>query len=97
MHSLRISVLAGALLLATSAHAADMPYEPAPVIPAPAVVNYGGWYLRGDIGFTNQEVDGLDSVLYEDVDVDLVQKDFDLLRSGASASATASTSGSAPT
>ena len=77
MASLRISALAGALMLATSAaFAADMPYEPAPP-PLPPVVEFGGWYLRGDIGFSNQEVDNLDSVLFDGVEVDIVQKDFD--------------------
>jgi opacity protein-like surface antigen len=77
MASLRINALAGALMLATSAAlAADMPYEPAPP-PLPPVVEYGGWYLRGDIGFSNQEVDSLDSVLFDGLDVDIVQKDFD--------------------
>ena len=38
-----------------AASAADLPYIPEPVpVPLPAV---GGWYLRGDIGFSNQQVD----------------------------------------
>jgi opacity protein-like surface antigen len=42
---------------ATAAIAADMPE--APVFEPPAVI-YGGWYLRGYIGMTNQDFDGLE-------------------------------------
>jgi opacity protein-like surface antigen len=54
--------LAGATLLAgtTATRAADLPlpppvYEPAP----PPVAIGGGWYLRGDVGVTNQQLKSL--------------------------------------
>lgn len=66
----KLFALAGAFLLVSSAaHAADLalpeapPPEPMPV-PVEAV---GGWYLRGDLGFSNQEVDGMDNALYSNV------------------------------
>jgi hypothetical protein len=30
----------------------------------PPVEDFGGWYLRGDIGFSNQQVKKLDNALY---------------------------------
>jgi len=61
-------------LAAMPALAADLPMEPIPV--APAIIS--GWYLRGDIGYANQDVDELDNALYEFTDsVDNVSKDFD--------------------
>jgi opacity protein-like surface antigen len=61
--------------IAIPAKAADLPiYEPVPI--PPAVM--GGWYLRGDIGYSNQEVDELDNVLYDTaVSVDNLYKEFD--------------------
>jgi opacity protein-like surface antigen len=56
MRSLKIFALAaaGLAVLATGhARAADLP----PMLPPPPVIQeYGGWYLRGDIGMTNQKV-----------------------------------------
>jgi opacity protein-like surface antigen len=51
MGSLKKLALAGAAVIVTipAALAADMPLK-AP--PAPLPVEYGGWYLRGDIGFS---------------------------------------------
>lgn len=51
MQSLRNFALAGFAALAFApgaALAADMP------IPAPVVEDFGGWYLRGDIGVGSQ-------------------------------------------
>jgi opacity protein-like surface antigen len=53
-----------AMLLASSASAAfaadfDPPVEEAPPPPA-----YGGWYIRGHIGMSNQRLDRLESSLY---------------------------------
>jgi opacity protein-like surface antigen len=53
MASVKTALLAGvAALLATAANAADLPLK------APPIQEYvvGGWYLRGDIGMTNQSV-----------------------------------------
>jgi opacity protein-like surface antigen len=53
-----IAVAAGAILASTAAaSAADLPI-PAPM---PVPVDFGGWYLRGDIGMTNQSVKSIDS------------------------------------
>ena len=77
----RIFAVAGAVMLAsTAAFAADMPM-PEPIPPAPAPIEAaGGWYLRGDLGFSNQQVDDLDNALYHTGTVsalDHVQKSFD--------------------
>jgi opacity protein-like surface antigen len=60
---LTISFLAGLAPLAFSvAHAADypQPMPPPPVYVAPPVEEFGSsWYLRGDIGFSNQQVDSI--------------------------------------
>jgi opacity protein-like surface antigen len=42
-------------MLSTAAFAADMPISPPPAY-GPPVQEFGGWYLRGDIGFSNQRV-----------------------------------------
>ena len=64
MRSVISLVAAGAAtLLSQAAFAADMAIAPPPAY-APAVVeDFGGWYLRGDIGFSNQRVDRLNNVL----------------------------------
>jgi len=52
MRSVKYLVVAGAFsLLAPAANAADLAIMPPP---APPAVEFGGWYLRGDIGMTNQ-------------------------------------------
>jgi opacity protein-like surface antigen len=55
MGSLKKLALAGAAVIVTipAVHAADMPLMPPP---PPPPVEFGGWYLRGDIGFSNQSV-----------------------------------------
>lgn len=54
MVRVKLAALAGAAaLFATAANAADMP-ELLPPDVAP-IEEYFGWYLRGDIGFTNQQ------------------------------------------
>jgi opacity protein-like surface antigen len=62
MSSVRILAAAGtAIWLALpTAHAADMPAPPVVYQPE----EFSGWYLRGDIGMTNQKVGNLDNVLY---------------------------------
>ncbi|MBA3448214.1 MAG: porin family protein [Pseudaminobacter sp.] len=51
-----------AVLVAAPAMAADL-YEP-PVVEVIEPV-YGGWYIRGHIGMSNQDFDRLDSSLYD--------------------------------
>ncbi|TDN00560.1 cell envelope biogenesis protein OmpA, partial [Lactobacillus crispatus] len=36
--------------------AADLPIAPPPAYAPPPPADFGGWYLRGDIGFSNQNV-----------------------------------------
>lgn len=63
MRSVKSFIAAGAAtLLSSAAFAADMPIAPPPYA-APVVEDFGGWYLRGDIGFSNQRVDRLNNVL----------------------------------
>ncbi|HEX2148159.1 MAG TPA: outer membrane beta-barrel protein [Pseudorhizobium sp.] len=50
--------LAAVLMSATSAYSADLYLEPAPEIPE--VVSFGGWYLRGHLGMSNQRVKRLE-------------------------------------
>src|SRR5262245_39230670 len=64
MRCVRDLVIAGAavLLSFTAAAAADLP----PVQPMyhPPIEEFHGWYLRGDIGMTNQSVKSLNNALY---------------------------------
>jgi opacity protein-like surface antigen len=56
MRSVKFLVAAGAAsLLSSMAFAADMAIAPPPMSYAPAA-DFGGWYLRGDIGFSNQSI-----------------------------------------
>ncbi len=65
MRTLKNLIAAGAAsLISTAALAADLPMPP-PYIPPP-VEDFGGWYLRGDIGMTNQSV-GKMHQRYQDV------------------------------
>jgi opacity protein-like surface antigen len=71
----RLGLLSGTAALglffgAAAVQAADMPvyYE------QPA---FGGWYLRGDIGMSNQKVDDLWNAYYEGEDYSILEKDFD--------------------
>jgi opacity protein-like surface antigen len=65
MVSVKVASLAGALALsATLANAADMPGMP-PVYVPPIEESVGGWYLRGDIGMTNQQFKNLHQRLYD--------------------------------
>src|SRR5688572_2821013 len=69
----RLGVAAAVMLLpAVPAMAADMgvPY-------IPEAPRYGGWYLRGDIGFSNQHVGSLYNILYDTTDVTHVFANFD--------------------
>ncbi|MCA6123091.1 porin family protein [Bradyrhizobium sp. WSM 1704] len=59
MRSVKSLIAAGAAsLLSTAAFAADMPIMPPPQMayaPPPVQQDFGGWYLRGDIGMTNTQ------------------------------------------
>ena len=63
---LAISTLAAiASLAASAARAADYPQPPPPqvIIQPPVIEEFSAWYLRGDIGFTNQRVGSLSNAL----------------------------------
>jgi opacity protein-like surface antigen len=61
VHSL-IAIAAGGLsLLSTAAFAADMPIMPAPAYAPPPPQEFSGWYLRGDVGMTNQSINSLNN------------------------------------
>jgi len=67
MRSVKFLFAAGAAsLLSTAAFAADMPIAPPPMYAPPPPAEFGGWYLRGDIGFSNQKVNHLDTPGYHD-------------------------------
>lgn len=76
LKKITLAACAWAVTAIPSAMAADLVpavYEPVPVAP----VIMSNWYLRGDIGFSNQEVDKLDNELYDTADsVDNLHKDF---------------------
>ena len=57
MRSVKFLVAAGAAaLLSSVAFAADMPMMQSPMYAPAPIEDFGGWYLRGDIGFSNQRV-----------------------------------------
>jgi opacity protein-like surface antigen len=63
MRSVKFLIAAGAAtLMSSAAFAADMAIAPPPYAP-PVVEDFGGWYLRGDIGFSNQRVSRLNNAL----------------------------------
>jgi opacity protein-like surface antigen len=68
------AVVSTALTLQT-ARAADLP---APYFKAPIVEEFGGWYLRGDVGWSNQEVRSLWNVLYTTSTVTNLNKGFEV-------------------
>ena len=66
MVSVKIASVAGAVaLFATVANAADMPGLPPVYMPPVEEFSASGWYLRGDIGMTNQRFKGLHQRLYD--------------------------------
>src|ERR1700752_2130733 len=63
MRSVKFFIAAGAAaLMSSAAFAPDMAIAPPPYAP-PVVEDFGGWYLRGDIGFSNQRVSRLNNAL----------------------------------
>jgi opacity protein-like surface antigen len=71
MRSVKSVIAAGAVsILSSTAFAADMPIMPPPAF-GPPIVDFGGWYLRGDIGFSNQSVKNIrksDPAAYSQID-----------------------------
>jgi len=62
MRSVRFLAAAGAVsLLSQAAFAADLAIAPSPMYAPPPVEEFGGWYLRGDIGMTNQQMKSLNN------------------------------------
>ncbi len=64
MRSVKFLLAAGAAtLISSTAFAADMPIAAPPPMYAPPAppADFGGWYLRGDVGMTNQSVKSIDS------------------------------------
>ena len=62
MRSVKFLIAAGAAsLLSSAALAADMAIAPPPMPYAAPVADFGGWYLRGDVGMTNQRMKSLDN------------------------------------
>ncbi|HZE53477.1 MAG TPA: outer membrane beta-barrel protein [Bradyrhizobium sp.] len=71
MRSVKFLVAAGAAsLLSSMVFAADLAIAPPPMSYAPPA-DFGGWYLRGDIGMTNQRLGSLHSA-----SIDLVDANF---------------------
>jgi opacity protein-like surface antigen len=68
-----LALVGAAAFLTTASHAADMPmpYQP------PPPPDTSGWYLRGDIGISNQRVGSLNNVLYNTTTVTNLDKGFD--------------------
>jgi opacity protein-like surface antigen len=94
----RIALAAcGCVVMATpAAFAADLvPPPPMPVPIPPAVTS--NWYLRGDIGYSNQRVDELDNALYDTVEsLDEGDREFTGAPSPGWAWVISGTGGSAP-
>jgi opacity protein-like surface antigen len=61
MRSVKSLIAAGAVsLMSTAAFAADLPIAAPPYV-GPPPVDFGGWYLRGDIGMTNQKIKSINN------------------------------------
>ena len=50
---------------------------PCYIPPAPVVEEFSSWYLRGDIGMSNQSVKNLDNALYSGNSIQAVGMGFD--------------------
>jgi opacity protein-like surface antigen len=76
MSSFKIFAMASAAagLAVTAANAADLPLAPMPI---PVVQELSGWYLRGDIGMTNQQVNSLTNVVAPGTSVGTKFLEFD--------------------
>jgi opacity protein-like surface antigen len=81
MRSVKFILAAGAAsMVSTAVIAADMPIAPPPAMyaPAPPPEDFGGWYLRGDIGMTNTA----GKLHYRDMDT-FAANNTQLLRGGS--------------
>lgn len=80
MASVKVLAIAGSAVLLSLdvAGAADLPPMPPPMMRAPVVQDYSGWYLRGDIGMTNASVNSIANVLDTSpgIAVNTVHKDW---------------------
>lgn len=57
-HAFRTAILTSVFALAgLTAHAADLTYEPAPVVEAPAIYNWTGLYIGANIGYGWGDID----------------------------------------
>ncbi len=79
MASVKVLAVAGSavILCLNAAGAADLIVPPPP---PPPPVEFSGWYLRGDIGFTNQQVDNVRfdfSPKPQPTAVDVISKEFE--------------------
>ena len=101
MRSVKSLLAAGAAsLISSMAFAADMPIAAPPPMYAPPAppADFGGWYLRGDIGMTNQSAKSIDSATAAAFPTTTAGPRLRLRRRcSISASVIASTTGSAPT
>jgi opacity protein-like surface antigen len=62
MRSVKSFIAAGAVsLLSSAAFGADLPIATPPMYAPPPPAEFGGWYLRGDIGMTNQQMKSLNN------------------------------------
>ena len=62
MRCVKSFIAAGAVsLLSSGAFAADLPIAAPPMYAPPPPAEFGGWYLRGDIGMTNQQMKSLNN------------------------------------
>ncbi|MCK1710952.1 MULTISPECIES: outer membrane beta-barrel protein [unclassified Bradyrhizobium] len=80
MRSVKSLLAAGAATLISSmAFAADMPIAAPPPMYAPPAppADFGGWYLRGDIGMTNQSAKRIDSATAQTFPTQTVGLGFD--------------------
>jgi opacity protein-like surface antigen len=58
------AAVAAVLLAIPAARAADLPPLPPPMLrSAPIIEDFTGWYLRGDIGMSNQQLGSLNNVV----------------------------------
>ena len=75
----RLLYAAAAVVVLTipPARAADLPPLPPPMLRAPIVQDFGGWYLRGNIGLSSQSVKSLDNVVSPGTTVTTTFLDFD--------------------